>query len=332
MGIHDVHQPKGELMVSKQDLGGVVPAVATPLKDGELHLANLKLHLRQLAEDGSCGVLLMGTTGEGPSLSLAEREAIVEAGREYAGDMMLMAGTGCASLAETITLTRRAFESGAEAVVVVPPFYFKSVSEEGLLTYYRALLDEAIPGGGLLVLYHIPQVSGVPISFDLLEKLLAVDSERVAGIKDSSGDIEHSRALCRKFPDLRVFVGDDKLLHEGLKAGAVGSITAGGNVLAALAAAVYKVYQDGQDATPYQDQLTAARSVLDGFTPFPASVKSLLAARYGSDGWDVRPPLTPLPEAERAALLSSLAELGLPQEHFAWLYKTIPSTQTTLAP
>lgn len=313
-------------MVSRQDLGGVVPAVATPLKDGELHLANLEVHLRQLAADGSSGVLLLGTTGEGPSLSLAEREAIVEAGREYAGDMTMMAGTGCASLAETITLTRRAFELGAEAVVVVPPFYFKSVSEEGLLTYYRRLLDEAIPDDGLLVLYHIPQVTGVPISFDLLENLLAVDSERVAGIKDSSGNIHHGRELCREFPDLRVFVGDDKLLHEGLKAGAVGCITAGGNVLAALGAAVYKAYHDGQDATPYQVQLTAARSVLDGFTPFPPSVKSLLAARYGSDGWDVRPPLTALPEADLVALLEALSKLDLPREQFAWLHKSVPST------
>lgn len=313
-------------MVSKQNLGGVVPAVATPLKDGELHLAKLELHLRQLAADGSSGVLLLGTTGEGPSLSLAEREAIIEAGREYAGDMTLMAGTGCASLAETSTLTRRAFELGAEAVVVVPPFYFKSVSEEGLLAYYQRLLDEAIPDDGLLVLYHIPQVTGVPISFDLLENLLAIDSERVAGIKDSSGNIDHSRELCRKFPDLRVFVGDDKLLHGGLKAGTVGCITAGGNVLAALAAAVYRAYHDGQDAAAYQDQLTAARSVLDGFRPFPASVKSLLAARYGTDGWEVRPPLVALPEAERVALFDGLAELDLPREHFAWLHKIAPST------
>lgn len=308
-------------MTSKQKLGGVVPAVATPLRDGKLDLVNLERHLKQLGEDGSNGVLLLGTTGEGPSLSLPERQALIEAAREFTGDMLLLAGTGCASLSDTITLTRSSFEAGADAVVVVPPFYFKGVSEEGLLTYYRRLLDEAIPEHGLLILYHIPQVTGVPFSFDLLERLLAVDGARVAGIKDSTGDLDHGRELCRRFPELRVFVGDDKLLHEGLRAGAAGCITAGGNLLAMLGAAVYGKCQAGKDAARDQAQLTAARRVLDKYTPFPASVKGLLALRYAATGWDVRPPLVPLSDSELSALVEELSRVELPREHFAWLHQ-----------
>src|SRR5690606_27520066 len=122
-------------------------------------LLALKSHLQQLARDDSDGVLLMGTTGEGPSLSLADRKRLVEAAREYVSDMVLMAGTGCASLADTIELTQHAFESGAEVVVVVPPFYFKGISDEGLLAYYKRLVNEAVPNDGMLILYHIPQVT-----------------------------------------------------------------------------------------------------------------------------------------------------------------------------
>lgn len=299
----------------KEDLSGVVPAIATPLRDGELHLPSLELHLRQLSQGGSHGVLVLGTTGEGPSLSVAERRALIEAARASAGDMFLLAGTGCASLADTITLTRSAFEFGADAVVVVPPFYFKGISDEGLLAYYRRLLDEALPDDGFLILYHIPKVTGVPISFELLERLLAVDDERVAGIKDSSGDLAHWQALCRRFPELRMFVGDDKLLHDGLQAGAAGCITAGGNILAMLGAAVYQTFKAGEDAAPAQATLTAARHVLDAYAPFPPSIKALLSVRYAG-GWEVRPPLLPLPDFELSALLAALSETPLPREQF----------------
>lgn len=308
-------------MTNKQELGGVIPAVVTPLRDGRLDLVNLERHLQQLRNDGSNGVLMLGTTGEGPSLSLAERQALIEATREFTDDMLLLAGTGCASLIDTIALTHSAFEAGADAVVVVPPFYFKGVSDEGLLTYYRRLLDDAIPEHGLLILYHIPQVTGVPISFGLLDRLLTLDSGRVAGIKDSSGDLEHGREICRRFPELRMFVGDDKLLYVGLRAAAVGCITAGGNLLAMLSATVYQKFKVDKDAAPDQAQLTEARRVLDKYTPFPASIKGLLALRYASTGWDVRPPLAPLPDSELFGLVEELSRVALPRENFAWLHE-----------
>lgn len=302
-------------------LSGIVAAAATPIQDGRPHLKNLEVHLRQLAADGCSGVLLMGTTGEGPSLSLEERVEVIGAGREFAGEMMVMAGTGCANLPETISLTRRAFECGVDAVVVIPPFYFKSVSDEGLLAYYLAVLDEAVPDHGRLVLYHIPQVTGVTVSFELLEGLMARRDERVAGVKDSGGDVNHGRELCRLFPSLRVFVGDDKLLYQGLQFGGVGCITAGANLLAPLAADVYREFRHGERdiAERYQERLTAARLVLEEYKPFPASIKGLLGVRYGTEGWEVRPPLTAIRKVELAKLTERLMALDLPEEHFGWL-------------
>lgn len=303
------------------NLLGVVAAVATPLTDGTLHEASFRRHINMLERDGCDGILLLGTTGEGPSFSLDERKAVLERGREDAGDMLVMGGTGCASLPETIELTRFAFDIGIDAVVVVPPFYFKNVPDEGLLSYYQKLLDDAVPENGRLLLYHIPQVSGVPISFNLLEKLLDSAGQRIAGIKDSSGQIDHSRQLCHQFPELNVFVGDDKLLHQGLQFGASGCITAGANVLAPLAANVYRAFQSGDEgeAGSQQEKLTVARRILDAYTPFPASIKGLLGKRYGSVTWEVRPPLTPLPETKLAELTARLRDLQLDQQSFDWL-------------
>jgi 4-hydroxy-tetrahydrodipicolinate synthase len=308
-------------MTTKTDLAGVVPALTTPFyADRRLAPDNLARHM-QWAEGAGCdGVLLLGTTGEGPSLSVDERIAVLEAGRDHTGDMLFMAGTGCASLRDTIHLTRRAFELGADAVVVVPPFYYKRVTDDALVDTYHRLLDEAVPDDGLLILYHIPQMSGIGFSFEAIERLLGIDENRVAGIKDSSGDLAHGQALCREFPNLRVFMGDDKLLHAGLQAGAAGCITAGANVFAPLSAAVYRAYRsDGGDAAHFQSRLTAARTVLDSFKPFPASVKHLLAHQFGTSGWDVLLPLSPLSEPEQHALVAALAALKLPGEDFGWL-------------
>jgi len=114
---------------TKKEIKGVIPAVVTPLNgDGALNLKNLELHIQTLRAEGCHGVLLMGTTGEGPSFALGERMAVFEAGIQAAGNMPVLAGTGCASLSDTATLTRGAFELGVQGVVVIPPFYFKNVS------------------------------------------------------------------------------------------------------------------------------------------------------------------------------------------------------------
>jgi 4-hydroxy-tetrahydrodipicolinate synthase len=302
----------------KLTLKGVVCAAVTPLEKGKLHVENHQRHIKTLAEEGCDGVLLLGTTGEGPSIGLAERAEIIEATLAVSGEMKIMVGTGLASLPDTITATRQAFDLKVDAVVVIPPFYFKKVSDEGLVAYYRQLFDEAVPDDGLLLAYHIPQMTAVPISYGLLERLLVIAGDRMAGVKDSSGDLDHTLELCRRFPQLRIFVGNDKLLLQSLQAGAAGCITAGANVLAPLAANVYRAYTAGEDAGEHQALLTAARGILEGHPPFPPAMKGLLENRYGTSGWEVRPPLDPLPESGRQALWSALNALDLP-EQYRWL-------------
>ncbi|MCU0465679.1 MAG: dihydrodipicolinate synthase family protein [Anaerolineae bacterium] len=286
---------------------GVYCASVTPMRGEAVDTAALVAHLHALKADSCDGVLLMGTTGEGPSLALAEREAIVEAAVAAKTGLSIMAGTGTPNLPETIQATRRAFELGADAVVVIPPYYFCTATEAGLLAYYRAVMDAAVPEGKTLFAYHIPQVSGVSVPPSLLVKLSLLYGDRFGGVKDSGGDMGYAGGLITTAPDLDVFVGSEKLLLTGLQQGAAGCITAGANVLAAQAAAVYRSWQAGEDAEAAQNTLSAARTILDGYAPAPSSLKALLALKYGGESWDVRPPLMPLPDDQRAELVEKFS-------------------------
>ena len=306
-------------MLTTTQLKGVMPPVVTPLtQEDQLHVENLQLHIRTMIQEGCSGVLLMGTTGEGPSLGLGERKTVIDVGVEAAQGALVLAQTGCASLKDTLSLTRHAYDSGVDAAMVVPPFYYKNVPVEGLVAYYRRLLDEAVPEDGSILLYHIPQVSQVPVSFRLLEGLLTFASDRLVGLKDSSGDLNHLRELRGRFPQLRVFVGTDRLLLEGLRLGAAGCITAAVNVLAPLDVAVYRAFISGQEVEDLQDTLTAARDALERYPPFPPTIKYLLSLRYGESGWEPRPPLTNLSETDRDTVVRDLIKVDA-HRWLSWL-------------
>ena len=299
-------------MTRREELKGIVCAVVTPLKNNVPDLGNLQRHVRTLAGEGCDGILLLGTTGEGPSFSIAEREAIVEAALAVAGAMQVLVGTGFPSLTDAVAFTRRAFELGADAAVVIPPYYYKKFTDQGLFEFYKRLFDEAVPDNGSLLAYHIPQVSAVPISLTLLERLLTYGGKRMGGIKDSGGDLGFAQEIIRRFPEMRTFVGTDGILLGGLKAGAVGCITAAANVIAPLSVEVYRAFLSGLDPTDQQQQLTALRAILDRYQPAASMLKSLLSLRYGTDGWDVRPPLEPVSDATRAEAIAALTEHSLP--------------------
>jgi 4-hydroxy-tetrahydrodipicolinate synthase len=295
-------------MNATHNFEGIIPAVVTPLDDdGGLHLENFKLHIGTLAREGCHGVLLLGTTGEGPSLGLEERRTLIISGVRSAQGMTVLAGTGCANLTETIQLTCMAHEAGADAAVIVPPFYYKNPSLEGLTAYYISLLAET-PSDFPVLLYHIPQVTGVPVTPELIERLLQAAPGRIAGIKDSSGDADHLRMLCKRYPQLNIFSGTDRLLLEGLRYGAAGCISAAANVLAPLDLAVYQAFLQKQPADELQATLTAARMSMENFMPFPPSIKYLLSRRYITAGWAVRPPLEPVSEKAGTALIRELFE------------------------
>jgi 4-hydroxy-tetrahydrodipicolinate synthase len=298
-------------MNQKSKFSGVYCAIVTPLSHGRFDPQRFQMHIRTLAADGCDGLLVLGTTGEGQSFDFSERSEVITAAREVCGSMTLLAGTGCASLPDTIRATRQAYELGAQGVVLVPPFFFRNVTTPGLSEYFRQVFDEAVPTSGGAFLYHIPQVTGVPIPFQLLKQLQDVVGDKLAGVKDSSGDRTNFLDLCQQFSSLKIFAGVDDLILDGLQAGAAGCITAEANILAAPAVTLYNAYQAGQDARQFQDVLVKARVVLP-HTPFPVALKGLLAKRYNDAGWaEVRPPLVSLAAEDKSVLVKELRQLNL---------------------
>jgi 4-hydroxy-tetrahydrodipicolinate synthase len=281
-------------------LSGVYAAAVTPLQpDHSPDLEGIPLLLDFLAQRGCHGALLLGTTGEGPSFSPQERTHILQAAlpiRQIHPQFHLLAGTGAPSLEETIDLTRAAFDLGMDGVVVLPPYYYRKVTDDGLFAWYSALLQRAVPQDGLLLGYHIPPVTGIPLSIDLLARLKDAFPTRFAGIKDSSADPEHARQLGARFgTHLFVLTGNDRLFSLALDSHASGCITAMANLLSPELRLVWDAFQAGRSDLSTQARLTEARSVLDRYPPMPALIKALLAHRHKFPSWSVRPPLLPLP-------------------------------------
>ena len=206
------------------DLRGVFAPIVTPFRpaDGEVDLPWIGGHLAYLQAHGCTGIIPCGTNGEAASLSVAERIRVTETALAFAGDMPVIVGTGAAALPDAILLTRHAFASGADAVLVMPPFYFKKPAEAGVAAWFQRLFDAAVPPGGRVLLYHIPQTTGVPITDGLLNMLLASHGEIIYGLKDSTGDPEQGTHLRTTFPKLAYFAGNDHRVAEACAEGARG--------------------------------------------------------------------------------------------------------------
>lgn len=263
----------------------------------------LASHLHRLAETGCDGILLLGTAGEAPSFSADERITLTHAAAAERIGAGLVVGTGAASLTDTITLTRAAFNEGADGVMIAPPFFYRQAPPEGLFAFYCEVFTQAVPGNSAMLLYHYPTVTGVPISFELIRRLRDKFPNQLIGIKDSSGDREHLLALHREFPELRVFVGNDQLLADNLVAGGAGAITALANVFPEMLRSVYDAHHRGQSTDKAQAKLTQAKVHISDL-PTVSAVKALLVARGLLPNDYVRPPLQPLPSEDKVKLLA----------------------------
>lgn len=289
---------------------GVFCAALTPLTaDLAPDHARFVAHCRWLLDEGCDGIALLGTTGEANSFSIGERQGLLEAA--VAGGIApdrLLPGTGVAALTETVALTRHALSLGVATVVMLPPFYYKGVSEDGLFAAYAEVVERVADARLRIVLYHIPQMSAVPITVPLIERLRARYPGVFTGIKDSAGDLAHMEALVERFPGLAVLAGADPLMLPLLRKGGAGCITATSNLVAADLAFVFRHFGDPARAAQVeaaQARIVAARKRASRFAQM-ASLKVLLAARTGDEGWRrLRPPLLPLTEQEAAALLEA---------------------------
>jgi 4-hydroxy-tetrahydrodipicolinate synthase len=286
-------------MTMHEQLTGVFAAALTPLKpDYSPALEDLPGLLGFMARRGCHGALLLGTTGEGPSFAPHERIEIWRTAlsvRQEHPDFRLLAGTGTPSLESTIQLTRAAFELGLDGVVVLPPFYFRAATEEGLFIWFNEVLNRAVPTGGAFFGYHIPGISGVPLTLNLLARLKDAHPERFAGIKDSSSDPEHARLLGERFgSDLLVYNGNDRLFSLALQNHASGCITAMANLVSPYLRRVWEAHLQGEMDAGAMSHLETARRIFERYPPAPPTLKSLLTALYGFPSWAVRPPLVPL--------------------------------------
>lgn len=304
-------------MTSQHPLAGVYAAAVTPLRpdspDGEagestLDIESIPALLEFLASRGCHGAVLFGTTGEGPSFSPREREAVMRAACEFRDQRQgfrLIAGTGTPSLSESIELTRLAFDLGYEAALVVPPYYFRNATDDGLFEWFSELIRRAVPQDRYILGYHFPRVAGIGFSIDLLSRLKDAFPVQFAGIKDSSHDADLARSLGERFGyDLVVLTGTDTYLQLAMQNQAAGCITAPANVLSPVLREIWEGMRTGSDISEAQKRLEEQRHILEQYPPFPPALKALLHRLHGFPRWSVRPPLVEMPAETEDRLVS----------------------------
>ena len=286
---------------------GVLSPVVTPFDDnlnpdGERLAAQCRWMVGQ-----KVGLAVFGTNSEANSLSVDEKITLLDQLTEngVSGDA-LMPGTGCCALSDSVRLTQHAVNAGCRGVLMLPPFYYKGVSDEGLYRNFAEVIERVGDSRLRVYLYHIPPVAQVGISPDLIERLITAYPDTIAGIKDSSGDWSNTQAMLdRDWDDFRILVGSESLLLQNMRAGGDGCISATANV---NPAAIHRLYTEWQDpsADEQQASLNELRNIVQTQPMIPA-LKAIVARYSGVDSWRrLRPPLVELTEAQCAELYAAL--------------------------
>jgi 4-hydroxy-tetrahydrodipicolinate synthase len=294
-------------------LSGVfVPAVTPFNRDLAPNEALFIAFCRWLLDRGADGLAVFGTTSEAASLALSERRHLLE--RLVVSGIppeKLLPGTGLSALPETVALTRHAVALGCAGVLMLPPFYYKNVADDGLVAAYSEAIERVGDSRLRVYLYHIPQMSGVLIGLGVIERLLRKYPDTVVGIKDSSGNWEGTKAILSAFPQIATFPATESRLVEGMALGAAGCISASANMnIAMIRALIDAIRAKDSRATAMQSQIAAIRQAMEKVAPI-AAVKGLFEQATGAAGWAVlRPPLTPLAASALAALREELAKAG----------------------
>ena len=297
--------------MTASSLSGVFAPVLTPF---DKHLAPdvpaFAGFCRWLLSQGA-GLAVFGTNSEANSLSAAEKidllAALVDAG--LPPDRM-MPGTGACALTDAVALCRAAARERTAAVLMLPPFYYKSVSDDGLFAFYAETIERVGSADLKICLYHIPPIAQVPIPLTLIERLIRHYPETVVGIKDSGGDFSHTKAMLEAFPGFKVFCGSEIFLSDTLAHGGAGCISALANVNARAIVRSFEQYGQPGEADR-QAALDRVRRAYDGVAMIPALKRTVAEFGARPQFAAVRPPLTPMPDAAWAALSRRLAGLDL---------------------
>src|SRR5438046_4222142 len=294
-------------MIQSARIRGVLSPVLTPFKgdlspDKQRFIAHCKWLLSQ-----NCGLAVFGTTSEANSLAVEERSTLLDALVAAGVDTSRMTpGTGCCSITETVKLTAQAVKHGCAGVLMLPPFYYKGVSEEGLYRYFSEVVQRVGDARLKIYLYHIPPVAVVGITTGLVERLLKAYPDTIAGMKDSSGDWNNTKMFLDAFAKtgFDVFVGSESFLLANMRNGGAGTISATANV---NPAAIHKVYTDWKnaDADDQQAKLNVTRDAFGKKYLMIAALKQGIAIYANDPAWaKVRPPLVEL-TAEQAKTLAA---------------------------
>jgi len=281
--------------MSQATLSGVIAAIATPIEEGGAPDIKRATKLARFLLDNGCdGLNVLGTTGEATSFAREERMAVMSAYKQDGLPMQrLMVGTGAAAVADAVALTRHAEALGFAGALVLPPFYYKGVPDDGLAAYVGALVEASkIP----LYLYHFPAMSGLPWHLTLIKRLRDAYPGRIVGLKDSSGDMAFARQAAAIAPDFAVFPSNEATLMEARSGVFAGCISATANCNADLCG---RAWRQGDQAA--LDTAVTVRKLFDG-KPLVSGVKALLAHIHGDPALArVKPPLAPYAAADRAA-------------------------------
>jgi 4-hydroxy-tetrahydrodipicolinate synthase len=292
--------------------GGINAAALTPMTpDLAPDLDRFAAHCSWLLANGCNGLGILGTTGEANSFGYDERRAILE-GVVARGvpAARLMPGTGCASLGDTVALTRHARDAGCRGVLVLPPFYYKNPSDDGLFAWFSEVVQR-VGGGVALYLYHFPQQSAVPFSLSLIGRLLRAYPGVIKGVKDSSGDYANMKAMIDAFAadGFEVYSGSDEYVQRILAEGGAGCITAAANVNCRFGAIVHRE-RTGAAADAAQAVLNATRKAATS-VPLIPGLREVFARATGHDGWrTIRPPHLPLDATQGEAVWAAMNAAG----------------------
>ena len=226
-------------------------------------------------------------------------------------EFVVLVGTGTPSLEETIYLNRAIFDLGVDGVVVLPPYYYRKAGENGLFEWYSQVIRESVPTGETIFVYHIPSMTGIQLSLELLERLMDTFPDRNFGIKDSTVDPEVARALGERFgKDLHTFTGTDSLFDEALLHSASGCITAMANLRSLDLRCVWDARQQGHVDLAARLRLERAREVMSHYPPNPPLYKALLSRLHHLPDWTTRLPLLPMPSEQLDKVIAEgLAEI-----------------------
>ena len=317
--------PETRIVPPSQSIRGVLAPVVTPFKaDLSTDYERFVRHCQWLLSQ-NCGLAVFGTNSEANSMSAAERMKLLDESIAAGVDTSrMMPGTGCCSLTETVELTAHAVKHGCAGVLMLPPFYYKAVSEEGLYRYFSEVVQRVADTRLKIYLYHIPPVAIVGITPKLVERLLKAYPNTIAGMKDSSGDWNNTKTFLDAFAKngFDVFVGSESFLLANMRNGGMGTISATANVNPAAIYELYRRWDAAGDADQQQSKLNVVREAFSS-SKFPSMIAALkqAIAFYGNDPeWiRLRPPLVELTTEQAESLAAELKAIGFAMPGLATL-------------